>query len=243
MKLERAVAYIRVSTSEQRLGPEGQRHKIASWARRQGVTVLATFQEEVSGSTPLHERPKLLQALASLGALRADALVVAHRDRLARSVLVSQAIYAIAHSSGKVIVSADGMGNGTDPFADFVRIILDACAQFEAGLIRERTRSALEVRRRQGKRYGEIPWGYRLHTDGETLLPDARERSVLCQVHELHHAGISRYAIRQRLAERGVTTRGGGRFYDSQIRAMLARGCCAAHPPLALPSVEQAHAK
>lgn len=35
---KRAVAYLRVSTDEQRLGPEAQRAAIAAWGAREGVT-------------------------------------------------------------------------------------------------------------------------------------------------------------------------------------------------------------
>ena len=38
---KRAVAYLRVSTDEQRLGPEAQRAAIAAWAVREGITVVA----------------------------------------------------------------------------------------------------------------------------------------------------------------------------------------------------------
>ena len=36
-----AVAYLRVSTDEQKLGPEAQRAAIQSWANREGVSVVA----------------------------------------------------------------------------------------------------------------------------------------------------------------------------------------------------------
>ncbi len=36
-----AVAYLRVSTDEQRLGPEAQRASIEAWAKREGVAVVA----------------------------------------------------------------------------------------------------------------------------------------------------------------------------------------------------------
>ena len=36
-----AVAYLRVSTDEQHLGPEAQRAAITAWASREGVSVVA----------------------------------------------------------------------------------------------------------------------------------------------------------------------------------------------------------
>ena len=43
------IAYIRVSTSRQDLGPEAQRDMIAAYAARGGHQVVAWHREEVSG--------------------------------------------------------------------------------------------------------------------------------------------------------------------------------------------------
>ena len=44
-----AVAYLRVSTEDQRLGPEAQKHDCELWARQQGVKIVETFIEPGSG--------------------------------------------------------------------------------------------------------------------------------------------------------------------------------------------------
>lgn len=38
-----AIGYLRVSTEDQRLGPEAQRDAIAAWAERAGIAVAAWF--------------------------------------------------------------------------------------------------------------------------------------------------------------------------------------------------------
>jgi len=53
-----AVAYLRVSTDRQELGPEAQRAAIEAWATREGVTVAAWHVEAgVSGAAPIADRP------------------------------------------------------------------------------------------------------------------------------------------------------------------------------------------
>ena len=52
-----AVAYLRVSTDDQKLGPEIQRDQIGRWAAANGVTVLSWhFDEGVSGGTAIEKR-------------------------------------------------------------------------------------------------------------------------------------------------------------------------------------------
>src|SRR4051812_6671827 len=101
-----AVAYLRVSTDEQRLGPEAQRAQITTWATREGVTVGAwDVDQGVSGGADLGNRPGLIGALGELRALGAGVLVVAKRDRLARDVGVAAAIERATEASGARVQS------------------------------------------------------------------------------------------------------------------------------------------
>ena len=53
-----AVAYLRVSTSEQHLGPEAQRAAIEAWAARENITVVAWHTDHgVSGRSDIDDRP------------------------------------------------------------------------------------------------------------------------------------------------------------------------------------------
>lgn len=85
--LSKAVAYLRVSTTDQHLGPEAQRKSIETWAAANGVQVVAWHADPgVSGGSDLDDRPGLVAALAELRLVGAGVLVVAKRDRLARDV-------------------------------------------------------------------------------------------------------------------------------------------------------------
>src|SRR5260221_1880240 len=84
-----AVAYIRVSTEDQNLGPDAQRASIAAWAARQGVQVAAWFTDQgVSGGKPVEDRPPLVAALEAARTPRARLLCAGKRDRCAPRALV-----------------------------------------------------------------------------------------------------------------------------------------------------------
>jgi DNA invertase Pin-like site-specific DNA recombinase len=219
-----AVAYVRVSTDDQRLGPEAQRAAIEQWAMREGVSVVAWHVDQgVSGGADLDQRPALLAALAALRSHGAAALVVAKRDRLARDVYVAVTIERAAQAAGARIVSADGTANGQSPADTFMRTVIDGAAQYERALIRARTRAALAAKRARGQRVGTLPFGFSAASDGATLVPDAREQAVLADVRVLREAGLTVRAIAAALTARGVASARTGRPYGkSQVHTMLA---------------------
>jgi DNA invertase Pin-like site-specific DNA recombinase len=219
-----AVAYVRVSTEEQRLGPEAQRSSIEAWAAREGVQVAAWHVDQgVSGGSDLGDRPALLTAIAALREHGAGLLVVAKRDRLARDVVIAATVERAAAQGGARVVSAAGEGNGDAPADAFMRTVIDGAAAYERGLIRARTKAALAAKSAKGERVGAVPYGFALAADGVRLEADPAEQGVLAVVRELRAAGLSQRAIVGELAARGLVSRSGLAFGQTQVARMLSR--------------------
>ena len=218
-----AVAYVRVSTDDQQLGPEAQRAALERWAVATGTTFVAILEDiGVSGATPLPERPGLVAALAMLESSGAASLVVAKRDRLARDPMISAMVEAACARFGARVVSAAGEGTEDDgPTAILMRRIVDAFAEYERLLIRARTRAALAVKRGRGEKLGgATPYGYALASDGIHLEPDPDESAVVARVLELRAAGLSLVAVADRLTADGVPPRG-SRWHATTIARMI----------------------
>jgi DNA invertase Pin-like site-specific DNA recombinase len=221
-----AVAYLRVSTDEQKLGPEAQRATIEAWAAREGVSVVAWHIDAgVSGGLDLGDRPALVAALADLRAVHAGLLVVAKRDRLARDVAVAATVDKAVAAAGARVASADGAGNGDTPADAFMRTLLDGAAAYERALIRARTKAALAAKRARGERAGEVPYGFTADVAGR-LTPNAAEQQVLSVVRDLRAAGLSLRAIVTELGGRGLASRVGAAFQLTQV-ARMAKGAAA----------------
>ncbi len=154
---------------------------------------------------------------------RAGLLLVARRDRLGRSVETLVLVEREVARLGAKVAAAGG-GNGEDVHDKFLRRILDAVAEHELFVIRARTRAALRVRRDRGLRCGNVPLGHRLGEDGETLLPDHRERRAASLARRLHDEGLSLREIAERLDEAGHATRSGMRWHHEQVRRLLRLG-------------------
>jgi DNA invertase Pin-like site-specific DNA recombinase len=216
----RAVAYVRVSTDRQDLGPDAQRAAIESWARREGVAVLSWHEDRITGSEGLEGRPALRDALLALRPHRAGLLVVAKRDRLARDVVVAASIEAEAKKSGAVVASAAGEGGtGGDPMSVVMRRFADVFAEHEKNLIRQRTRDALQQKRRRGERAGKVPFGYAADERGR-LSPNEGEREVVALVRRLRGEGLSLRAVVDRLRIDGRLSRAGTPFQLTQVAHM-----------------------
>lgn len=158
----RAIAYLRVSTEEQQLGPEAQEAAIRTYAAQRGLEIVAVFRDQVSGAAPLDARPGLIEALDALGREGASVLLVHRRDRLARDTAQAAFVSRLVEHSGARIESADGVAAGDAPEDRLLRTILDGLAEYERALIRVRTKGALAAKRRRGERLGRPPFGFQL---------------------------------------------------------------------------------
>lgn len=223
---DRAVAYVRVSTGRQELGPEAQREAIERYAKAQGVTVVAWFEETVSGKAPLADRPVLFDAIETARKKRAGTLLVARRDRIARDSLLTQLLARDIGDEGIELMAADTEeANGDSLEAQLLRRLLDALAEYERGLIAARTRAALAARRRQGLvTSSQTPYGTRLGKDGETLLEDRQEAKVLARVLREADDGATIQAIVDGLNADRVPARGKRWHRTTVARILSAHG-------------------
>lgn len=220
----KAVVYVRVSTEDQNLGPDAQRAAVAAWADRNGVEIVATFEDKgVSGGAAIDRRPALLAALDALAEHGAGLFVVAKRDRLARDIMIAAAIERLAERAGARIVSADGVGEGNDPAAALLRGMVDLFAAYERAMIRTRTVAALAQKKARGERTGAVPVGCRVAADGRTLETDPAEAEIVAAVVKARAAGLSIREIAAELAAAGMRTRRGGEIQSTQVARILRR--------------------
>jgi DNA invertase Pin-like site-specific DNA recombinase len=218
-----AVAYIRVSTDDQKLGPEAQRASIEAWARSNGVTVAGWHVDQgVSGASAIADRPGLLAALAALREHGAGVLVVAKRDRIARDVVVAAMVERAATSAGARVMSVAGEGNGEGAADAFMRTVIDGAAAYERALIRARTTAALAVIRSSGRKTGgDAPYGYSVAADGRTLVAVESEQVVIARARALSAEGKSLRSVAATLLAEGHTSRTGRPFAAQQVARML----------------------
>lgn len=166
---ETFIGYARCSTDGQDLATQ-----------RQALLELGVAEDRIyvdhglTGTT--RDRPGLDQALAAVR--EGDTLVVAKLDRLARSVPDARAIADRLRERGVKLALGRAFYDPGDPMGKMFFNILATFAEFEADLIRMRTREGMAIARARGKLRGKKP-----------KLSEKQQRE-LCRMH-----GTGEYSI------------------------------------------------
>lgn len=142
------IGYARVSTNEQDLT-----------AQRDALTALDVDPKHIHvdhGLTGTNRaRPGLCEAMAA--SRDGDTLVVTKLDRLARSLPDARDIAEELTSKGVALSLGGSIYDPTDPIGRLLFNVLGMVAEFEADLIRMRTREGMAVAKAKGRLRGKQP--------------------------------------------------------------------------------------
>lgn len=215
------VSYLRVSTQRQGtsgLGLQAQQEIIQKYLN--GCSPVAEFIEVESGRKT--NRPKLHEALELCKKMKAT-LIVAKMDRLSRNVAFTSQLL----DSGIEIVFCDF------PKANrLVLTIIAAISEYEAGLIRKRTKEALQIKKDQGFKLGKpenltnnlekaITNSKKANAEKANNNPNNRRAVALIKNLINNTSNLSEMA-RQLNSESFLTSRGGN-FSAKQVSILINR--------------------
>jgi DNA invertase Pin-like site-specific DNA recombinase len=218
------IGYIRVSTEDQNLSPEAQKLVLVKFCETNSYTLVKVYEDiGLSGSLGPADRPMLMAALEDLKKYDNPALLVAKRDRLARSVMVAAMLEQIVVKLGAKILSAEG-NNGEGPDDFLIRGIKDLFAEYERLQIRLRTKAALAIKKARGERVGQIPYGFESYDVGDTAMvrENVEEQKVLKTILKMHSEGYSLNKITDTLNSHGIAARG-QKWYTTSIQRLVRR--------------------
>jgi DNA invertase Pin-like site-specific DNA recombinase len=223
----KVIGYVRVSTEEQAtdgVSMAAQEAKVRGFAALHDLDLVEVVIGAGESAKTL-KRPGLQRALAMLKSGEADGLIVAKLDRLSRSVGDWQDLIEryFGERAGKTLMSVADSVDTRTAAGRMVLNIMMTVAQWEREAIGERTRDALKFKARRGERVGQIPFGSRLDPDGMTLVEDADEQATIRLVEQLRAQGLSCSKVAAELNERGIKSKGNGRWYETTVRRVLAR--------------------
>ena len=215
------VAYLRVSTQRQGtsgLGLHAQQDIIRKYLN--GNTPVAEFIEVESGRKS--DRPKLHEALELCKKKKAT-LIVAKMDRLSRNVAFTSQLL----DSGIEIVFCDF------PRANrLVLTIIAAISEYEATLIRQRTRAALQVKKEQGCQLGKPEnlmnnlakaLANSRKTNQEKALNNPNNKRAVAILRSLVNETTNLSEMARVLNKEGFLTSKGGRFSAKQFSLLINR--------------------
>ena len=215
------IAYLRQSTMKQQisgLGVEAQREIIHNHVKNK--LILAEYIETESGKKS--NRPQLLAALAMCRKTN-SILIVAKLDRLSRNVAFTSKLL----ESDVEIVFCD--------FPQANRLILhiiSSIAEYEAGLISQRTKQSLQAKKARGIKLGKSENLMRKHQ--EAIANSSRTNKAkadnnpnnmraIALLRSLTMQGKSLSEMTDLLNEQGFVTSKGCKFQMTQVKRLIIR--------------------
>ena len=221
--MERAVAYLRVSTQQQQrsgLGIEAQRAAIERFAAAESLTIIEEYAEFETGkgADALDRRPQLAAALAAAKKAKCS-IVVSRLDRLSRDVAFVSGLMA-----QKVPFIVAELGRDADPF---MLHLYAALAEKERRLISERTRAALQAKKASGARLGNPTNLFMAGSLGRIAQVQAADEfatDLIPMLDAIRKAGANTLSeIAKALNGRGVRPPRGSNWHRSSVRNLIAR--------------------
>ncbi|MEU8345359.1 recombinase family protein [Spirillospora sp. NPDC048832] len=201
------VIYVRLSRdSDDSTSVESQRDICRTFAEARGWEVAEICEDvDVSGATPLEDRPGMARVLEYLATGRVRYVLAWKLDRFARSMIEFGRFLAACDAGGSEAVTTDGvLAPGASRMA---AKIMATVAEIERDMITDRIRTMKERLRKRGAWPGGIPpYGYAVEStpDGKRLIEDteaaARVRDIVSRVIDGERVG----GIVDRLNAEGV---------------------------------------
>jgi DNA invertase Pin-like site-specific DNA recombinase len=213
----KAFAYLRVSGKGQ-LDGDGftrQRAAIESYAKAHRIKIVRFFEElGVSGTKDMDARPALQETLVALLSNGVKTVLIEKLDRLARDLMVQEAIIKDLKKQGFELISvAEPDLCSDDPSRKLMRQMFGAIAEYEKTMIVAKLKAARQrMRIKTGRCEGRKPFGV-----GEG------EQGTIVRMKELAARGLNYTHIANALNGEGLKTRTGSTWFPATVSRTLAK--------------------
>jgi DNA invertase Pin-like site-specific DNA recombinase len=213
-----AYGYVRVSglgqAQDEKDGLIRQKDAIRHYAALNGFRIVKWFEDKISGKTDLENRPALCALRTALTEDGVRTVLIERLDRLARDLMVQEAIIAdLQRHNFELISVLEPDMSSSDPTRKLLRQMLGAFSEYERSMIVLKLQGARQRIRAKNPDYaeGRKPYGYR-----------PGEANIIYRARELRNAGYTLTRIAKTLEAEGYGTRYGGRWHAKQISRIIA---------------------
>lgn len=216
-KIMKAVAYCRVSTEDQKVfgvSLAAQEDKARQYCTLYGLELSEVITDAGISAKNLH-RPGAQRILEMVRRREVNTVVVAKLDRITRSVRDLADIVDLFNKYDVALVSVAESLDTRSAAGRMVVNMLGVVSQWEREAIGERTATAIQYKRSQGKSYSgrQAPYGY-TRQDGRLVSVDS-EQEVIAVIMGMQ--GHTLADIGRALEAQGHRTRGGSTSWHHKM--------------------------
>lgn len=221
----RALAYCRVSTSEQAnegISLENQIAKIKAYCELNCIELVKIIEDAGKSGKNLN-RDGIQEILNYVKENKINAILVYKLDRLSRKVIDTLSLIEFFQQNNISFHSLNEKIDTKTAVGKFFLNIIASLAQMERDLISERTKDALQFKIANNERAGQIPFGWKLAEDGKTLYENQQEQKIIRMVKQFKSKGYSLREICRKLTELNHQPIG-QKWHPQTIKNILDRG-------------------
>lgn len=227
----RVIAYLRVSSDEQteKYGLDDQRESIRDYCAKNGLTIAATYSDDITGTIPLGERPEGRKALALLKVGKAKGIVFAKVNRISRNFADLLVTIRDLTKAGYQIHSTD-VGKIQDE-TDVGMIFSAWMGHKDRQDIIRRTAAGRKNKAKRGVWVGTggawgVPYGYRVigvGKDAKIVIDKQRAHTVESIYKQYAIEGVPTRRIAETLNKKGVSPARSKQWTKGMVWNILAK--------------------
>ena len=213
------IGYIRVSTDSQENSVLTQKEMISNYSKLKGIEIDDYFVDfGISGKNTI-KREKYLELMELVKSGKVTTIITTSLSRWSRNTLdLLKSVEVLKKHKVSFEVIKEQVSLNT-PMGEFFVSILGSIYTLERQLTSERTKDVINNKKKSGKVYSRVPFGF--EKDGDDLVENSYEQKVLRKMMRLRTKGNSYLSISRFLNRNNHTTKTGKKFTKDNVRILL----------------------
>ncbi len=218
----KAISYIRCSTEGQAtegVSLQNQTEAIRRYAQFKGFDIVEEIKDAGISGGVNRARDGFLKLLDRIQAGDVEVVLLYSLERLSRDMLTLLCSERLLCECSVQLHTADAVVDTSTPDGWLSFAMKCLLAEHERRQVGYRTKQALAHKKRNGQAFNHTPYGYR--REGNKLLPDFSERTVIKSVNDLYQSETRLVDIVAHLNEQNIPTKQGKTWTPQQVKRLV----------------------
>ena len=212
---KKVIGYIRTSTNLQSNSVEMQKHKIKDYCEMNNLILDELILDEGLSGKDIKNRKGFNSVIEMIENKELDTLIVLSLSRMGRNLKQNyETIEKMIDTDTNFISLKENVDLST-PMGRFMVNIMNSLYQMEREMISERVTDVLTDKKKNGKVYGNVPYGY--DRSGDSLVRNVKEQKTLSKIYSLRSKGNSYGKVAEFLNRNKHTKKNGTKFNRSDV--------------------------
>jgi site-specific DNA recombinase len=220
--MKKLIGYVRVSSEVRKLkgnSIKNQFRKVNDFCGLNDYLLVDVLKDEGKSGMEFSKRDGYLELISRCKTENLDGVVVYCLSRLGRRMKDIIDVMELFNKNEIEFYSVKENINNKDIMGKLMMNILMSFNEFEVDNIRERIIDVKRNNKKNGLVYGKLMYGK--EKDGKLLIDSVGEMKVIGYMKTLRSKGWSYFRISDRLNEKGIIGKSGGKWYGMSVRNVL----------------------